>query len=59
MFFVFSKEKIYTYIVSTLTIIALFFVASNNSVENKNSIETFSKNEVDNLIYNEIVNDNN
>ena len=44
MFFVFSKEKSYTYIVSIVTVILLFFVASNiNNIQNNittNSRET-------------------
>ncbi len=42
MFFVFNKEKIYTYIVSMLTVVLLFFTASNINFVSKESIETAS-----------------
>lgn len=32
MFLVFNKDKIYTYVVSILTVVLLFFVASNINV---------------------------
>ena len=35
MFFVFNKQKIYTYAVSLVTVIVLFFVASNFGQENQ------------------------
>lgn len=40
MFFVFSKEKIYTYLVSILTVVLLFYVASNINFGSKRTVET-------------------
>ena len=40
MFFVFSKEKIYTYLVSILTVVLLFYVASNVNLVSGDAIET-------------------
>lgn len=40
MFLVFSKEKIYTYLVSIMTVILLFYVASNFKAIQGDSIET-------------------
>lgn len=40
MFLVFSKEKIYTYLVSILTVVVLFYVASNINFVSKKAIET-------------------
>ena len=40
MFFVFNKQKIYTYAVSLVTVIVLFFVASNFGQENQKTVET-------------------
>lgn len=40
MFLVFSKEKIYTYLVSIMTVILLFYVASNFKVMQGDTIET-------------------
>lgn len=43
MFLVFNKEKIYTYIVSILTVVLLFFVAGNiNGISGGEVIETSS-----------------
>lgn len=42
MFFVFSKEKIYTYLVSILTVVILFFVASNINFSSGETVETSS-----------------
>lgn len=43
MFLVFNKEKIYTYIVSILTVVLLFFVASNiNGISGGKVVETSS-----------------
>ena len=43
MFLVFNKEKIYTYIVSMMTVLVLLFVASNTNLNNSNrTIETAS-----------------
>ena len=40
MFIVFSKEKVYTYIVSILTVVVLFCVSSNFSLISRESVET-------------------
>lgn len=45
MFLVFSKEKIYTYLVSILTVILLFYVSSNINLIEKETIETSSSSE--------------
>ena len=45
MFVVFSKEKIYTYLVSILTVILLFCVTSNLNFISKESIEASSNSE--------------
>ncbi len=42
MFFVFSKEKIRTYAVSMITVIVLFFVASNFSFSSEKTVEVSS-----------------
>ena len=44
MFLVFNREKIYTYIVSMMTVLVLLFVASNINLSNStnNAIETSS-----------------
>lgn len=42
MFFVFSKEKIYTYTISLMTVVFLFFVASNFTQKNGDSVEVVS-----------------
>ena len=42
MFLLFSKEKIYTYIISLMTVFFLFFVASNWTQKNGDSVEVFS-----------------
>ena len=42
MFLVFSKEKIYTYIISLMTVFFLFFVASNWTQKNRDTVEVFS-----------------
>lgn len=39
MFLVFNKEKIYTYLVSIVTVILLFCVASNVSLISTNTVE--------------------
>ncbi len=39
MFFVFSKEKIYTYLVSIVTVVLLFYIAGNISFAKKESVE--------------------
>lgn len=45
MFFVFSKEKIYTYLVSILTVILLFYTASSINLISDETIETSSNSE--------------
>lgn len=45
MFLVFSKEKIYTYIVSILTVVLLFFVANTMNINKNNTVETSSNTE--------------
>lgn len=42
MFLVFSKEKIYTYLVSIMTVILLFYAASNINLLYGKSVETSS-----------------
>jgi len=42
MFLVFSKEKIYTYLVSIMTVILLFYAASNINFIRGETIETSS-----------------
>lgn len=44
MFFVFNKQKIYTYIVSVLTVVILFGVASTIKTNDSNAIETSATN---------------
>ncbi len=52
MFFVFNKQKIYTYMVSIITVILLFCMASSLNANSQNTIET-STNTTKNLpIYN-------
>ena len=45
MFFVFSKEKIYTYLVSILTVILLFYVASNINLISSETVEASANSE--------------
>lgn len=40
MFLVFRKDKIYTYLVSILTVVVLFFVASNMNFTSTEVVET-------------------
>ena len=40
MFLIFSKEKIYTYIVSIITVFLLFFIANTMITGQKNTVET-------------------
>ncbi|MCI8471218.1 MAG: hypothetical protein HFJ35_07175 [Clostridia bacterium] len=44
MFFVFNKQKIYTYLVSIVTVVLLFCVAGslNNTSKGENTIQTAS-----------------
>ena len=41
MFFVFNKQKIYTYLLSVLTVIVLLFIGSS-TIKDEESIETSS-----------------
>lgn len=45
MFLVFNKDKIYTYFVSIVTVILLFYVASNINLVSENTVETSSNSE--------------
>ena len=45
MFLVFSKEKIYTYAISILTVVLLFYVASNINFISGKTIEASSNSE--------------
>lgn len=45
MFLVFNKEKIYTYFVSIVTVVLLFYVASNINLVSENTVETSSNSE--------------
>ena len=40
MFIIFNKQKIYTYIVSVLTVVILFGVASTIKLTDNNTVET-------------------
>ena len=42
MFFVFRKDKIYTYLVSILTVVLLFYAASNIKLMPEETVETSS-----------------
>ena len=42
MFFVFRKDKIYTYLVSILTVVLLFYAASNINLISGETVETSS-----------------
>lgn len=42
MFFVFNKEKIYTYVVSMITVFLLFYISSNIKFVSGETIETSS-----------------
>ena len=42
MFLVFSKEKIFTYLVSILTVTLLFCFVANIQIKNENTVETSS-----------------
>lgn len=52
MFLVFSKEKIYTYVISILTVFVLFFVSSTMKNSLNNSVETSANTEKMLPIYN-------
>lgn len=45
MFLVFSKEKIYTYLVSIMTVILLFYASNNVSLFREKTIETSATSE--------------
>ena len=52
MFFVFNKNKIYSYLIAVCTVVMLFFIASVISNDQLNSVET-SSTIVENTIYKE------
>lgn len=43
MFFVFNKNKIYSYLIAVCTVVMLFFIASIISNDELNTVETSSK----------------
>lgn len=45
MFLVFRKDKIYTYLVSILTVVVLFFIASNMNFTSNDTVETSTNSE--------------
>lgn len=52
MFFVFNKQKIYTYVVSLVTVVFLFCVASSLNQSNQNTVQTSATNQKRLPIYN-------
>ena len=42
MFYVLNKQKIYTYLISIITVILLFFVADSIITDNANTVQTSS-----------------
>ena len=52
MFFVFNKQKIYTYVVSLVTVAFLFCVASSLNQSNQNTVQTSATNQKRLPIYN-------
>ena len=56
MFLVFNKEKVYTYIVSILTVIMLFFIAGQFNSKSAKAVDSkvYSKSVVNNIIENNI-----
>lgn len=52
MFFVFRKDKIYAYLVSILTVILLFYVASNINLKSSKAVEASASSEKLLPIYN-------
>ena len=56
MFFVFNKQKIYTYVISVVTVIILFFIAGG--LEKQDTVETSSNNQKLLPIYNVQTNEN-
>ena len=56
MFLVFNKEKVYTYIISILTVIMLFFIAGQFNSKSAKAVDSkvYSKSVVNNIIENNI-----
>lgn len=52
MFFVFNKQKIYTYVVSLVTVVFLFCVASSLNQSNQNTVQTSATSQKRIPIYN-------
>ena len=52
MFFIFNKQKIYTYVVSLVTVVFLFCVASSLNQSNQNTVQTSATNQKRLPIYN-------
>ena len=52
MFFVFNKQKIYTYVVSLVTVVFLFCVASSLNQSNQDTVQTSATNQKRLPIYN-------
>jgi peptidoglycan/xylan/chitin deacetylase (PgdA/CDA1 family) len=52
MFFVFNKQKIYTYVVSLVTVVFLFCVASSLNQSNRDTVQTSTTNQKRLPIYN-------
>lgn len=52
MFFVFNKQKIYTYVVSLVTVVFLFCVASSLNQSNRDTVQTSTTNQKKLPIYN-------
>ena len=58
MFFIFNKQKIYTYVVSLVTVVFLFCVASSLNQSNQNTVQTSATNQKRLPIYNVETNEN-
>ncbi|MGN1297929.1 MAG: polysaccharide deacetylase family protein [Clostridia bacterium] len=58
MFFVFNKQKIYTYVVSLVTVVFLFCVASSLNHSNQDTVQTSVTNQKRLPIYNVETNEN-
>lgn len=52
MFFVFNKNKIYSYLIAVCTVVMLFFIASIISNDQFNTVETSSQIE-ENIVFKE------
>lgn len=52
MFFIFNKQKIYTYVVSLVTVVFLFCVASSLNQSNRDTVQTSTTNQKRLPIYN-------